>query len=217
MRGDFVEKTDVVVLKGTAQGVKMILDSDTPVMQVLEAMRAKVKEAENFFKGKCTVFVCGRRLDNSDRLRITSVMHTILPDAEVCFGEPHTSSLSTQSLDVPDNFKRIVPNRSMIRFHHGDIKSGEAISAAGDIFVFGNIEKGGHIYSAGSIYIMGRLAGFAHAGIENEKNAVIAAADFMPDGISIAALSTIFDNNTQKKGSKIAYLTNDTIFLHDFL
>ncbi len=212
-----MSKTDAVVLKGTAQGVKMILDSDTPVMQVLEIMRAKVKEAEGFFKGKCTVFVCGRMLHNSDRLRIISVMHTILPEAEVCFGEPHTSMRSISSLDVPENFKRIVPNRSTIRFHSGNIKSGEALSVSGDIFVFGNVEEGGHIYASGSIYIMGTLAGVAHAGVENGDGAVIAASNFCPESISIAELSANFENNTQKNNAKMAYITNDTIFLHDFL
>lgn len=212
-----MDKADAVVLKGTAQGVKMILDDNTPVMQILEQMREKIKEANGFFKGKCSVFVCGRRLDSSDRLRITSVMSTILPEAEIYFGEPHSTSDHISDLEIPTSLKRIVPNRTAIRFHKGDIKSGEAISATGDIFIFGSVEKNAHVYSAGSIYIMGYLKGFAHAGVEGNKNCVVSASLFAADGVSIADLSTKFENNTQKIGGKIAFLTNDTIFLHDFL
>ena len=76
-------KGDHVVIKGTPGVVYMIFDDEIPVMEILEELRVKIREHSAFFKGSFNICVTGREFTNSDKLRISCVMKTILPEASV--------------------------------------------------------------------------------------------------------------------------------------
>ena len=82
---NFDVSENFVKLKGTVNGVNMIVSENCSIMDVLEALRLKIKAYSGFFKGPCNVFVSGREFSNADRLRITSVMKTVFPEAVLIF------------------------------------------------------------------------------------------------------------------------------------
>ena len=237
--GEYMEKTEHLLLKGTAQGVKMILNENSSIMEILEALHEKVRSSRNFFKGKCNVIICGRELSSSDKIRIISVMRTVLPEAEVIFGDvPHknhtkagerfieklaeTAEESKQQLrphryEHTGEIKEIMPAKLNMRFYDSTVKNGEMLKVNGDVFIFGNVERDAFVYAVGSIYIFGTLEGSVYAGINGNDEAKVAAVVFRPKQLSISNATIDIGENMQENVPEIAILTNGTIFIDEFL
>lgn len=76
------------------------------------------------------------------------------------------------------------------------IRSGQAVTASGDILLIGKVHPGGMIRASGNIFIIGELHGVAHAGFEGDTKAVI-VADFQSKAqIRIADSVEIIDEKT---------------------
>ncbi|WP_407390026.1 septum site-determining protein MinC [Carnobacterium jeotgali] len=60
------------------------------------------------------------------------------------------------------------------------IRSGQVLTAPGNLLFVGKVHPGGMLRANGSIFIIGELMGIAHAGFEGNTNAVI-VADFHTD------------------------------------
>jgi septum site-determining protein MinC len=66
------------------------------------------------------------------------------------------------------------------------IRSGQVIRNDGHILILGDVNPGSAIESAGSIFVLGALRGMAHAGIEGDDQAIIAASVLQPTQLRIA-------------------------------
>ncbi len=178
-----MEKRRSVVLKGCAGGVNMILNPDVPLGEILDGMRDIIKSSSGFFKGECTVFVSGRELSRADKLRLTSVMSTIFPEAQLEFKSenilPAPEIVSKNHTDKGARFleelskaaeisksylktsRSIRPNKPDARVYSGNLKNGEILNCTSDVLIVGNVEKGASVNTDGNIYVMGRLSGTA--------------------------------------------------------
>lgn len=79
------------------------------------------------------------------------------------------------------------------------IRSGQTLTAKGDILLIGKVHPGGSIRADGSIFIIGELLGIAHAGFSGDDSAVV-VADFQTDAqIRIADNIQIIENKTHEK------------------
>ncbi len=70
--------------------------------------------------------------------------------------------------------------------HKGTVRSGQRVVSDGDLVVIGDVNPGGEVAAVGDVYIFGRLAGIAHAGIDGDERAIIAAAELRPLQLRIA-------------------------------
>ena len=224
-----MEKRKSVVLKGCADGVNMILDPDVPLGEILEDMRDIIKSSGSFFKGECTVFVTGRELSKADRLRLSSVMNTIFPEAVLEFkqeqpipapeiisknhtdkGAKFLQELSMAAKMSKEYFKitsAIRPNCPDARVYAGNLKNGDILNCTSDVLIVGNVEQGASVNAEGNIYVMGTLSGSAQT-------------------ISGTVRAVCFDAATLKLGEvsaeeitcnlKEIYLEENSIKLRDF-
>lgn len=217
-----MEKNKSVVLKGCAEGVNMILSPDAPLQQIIEEMRDIIKSSGGFFKGECTVIVSGRELSKADRLRVSSVMNTIFPEARVEYKQEqvlpapeiisknHTErgarfleELSKAAQMSKSYFKAsssIRPNKPDARVYEGTLTSGDVLECIGNILVVGNVEKGAKVHAGGSVYVMGNVMG----NIECEKGTVrainfdcgtVKIGGISKDNISGSAIEVYLDDN----------------------
>lgn len=104
---------------------------------------------------------------------------------------------------------------SVPRIEVNTIRSGEVIESDQDILVLGDLNPGGWIISRGNIYVMGALKGYAHAGVNGNDNAIIAAAVMEPMQLRIAnhILTSFPDHEIEDKVMKFAYVDEDNITL----
>ena len=217
-----MEKRKSVVLKGCAGGVNMILNPDVSLSEILEEMRDIIKSCGGFFKGECKVFVSGRELSRADKLRVSSVMSTIFPEAELEFKSenpiPAPEIISKNHTDKGAKFLEelskaaqisksylktshsIRPNRPDARVYSGNLKSGDVLNCTGDILVVGSVEKGATVSADGDVYIMGKISGNVQTSNGTIKavyfdGGTVKIGDVSKDGITGGAKEVYTDEN----------------------
>lgn len=235
-----MSKGDYVVLKGTVNGVNMLLSATADMNEILDCMREKIKSANGFFKGECDVFVSGRDLTKADKLRICSVMNTIFPEANMIFHQEitdvapditprnHTDKgarfmqeLIRTAEASKDALKGRVgllkPQRFDVKMYTGTVGNGEKISSSGDLLIVGNVELGGVVETTGNVYIMGRLSGKVVCGANVEGAGHVIATAFTPQSVQICGKIIEFDENAQECLPKMAYLLKEDICIEEIL
>ncbi|NEW04497.1 septum site-determining protein MinC [Paenibacillus sp. SYP-B3998] len=70
----------------------------------------------------------------------------------------------------------------------GIIRSGQTLHHEGDLLYLGDVNPGGTIICTGNIYVMGSLRGMAHAGVDGDESAIIAASHMRPTQLRIAGV-----------------------------
>ncbi len=235
---------DLVRLKGTGDGVKIYLSPDGGIAPVTHALHDKLDEFRKFFgSGHCNIYIMGRELSASDKMRIEAIISAMLPESTVNYGErklirtvrkerepkeadeaveetPETVKEPTIPVEqikevVTDNFKS-----SRARFFDGVVKAGRIVESDGHMVLMGSVEKGGKLIAAGNIIVMGGIYGEAEAGCMGSKGAYIAALELSPQKLSIAGKSKTFceteDEMNAEKSPEKAYLINNEIEIEKF-
>jgi septum site-determining protein MinC len=75
-----------------------------------------------------------------------------------------------------------------IKTLQGMVRSGQTLHHEGNLLFLGDVNPGGTITCTGNIYIMGSLRGMAHAGVDGDETAIIAASHMRPTQLRIAGL-----------------------------
>ncbi|MFC5447256.1 septum site-determining protein MinC [Paenibacillus aestuarii] len=70
----------------------------------------------------------------------------------------------------------------------GMVRSGQTLHHEGDLLYLGDVNPGGTIICTGNIYVMGSLRGMAHAGVDGNESAIIAASHMRPTQLRIAGI-----------------------------
>jgi septum site-determining protein MinC len=98
-------------------------------------------------------------------------------------------NLLIQSIDsdLPQD-EEVVPPLPSIKTVQGMVRSGQTLRHDGNLLFLGDVNPGGTIICTGNIYIMGSLRGMAHAGVDGDKSAIIAASHMRPTQLRIAGM-----------------------------
>ena len=96
---------------------------------------------------------------------------------------PQGNSSKTRSGDTQPNSK--TPQKLL--FHQGTLRSGDHLSAEGDVLLLGDVNPGARISAGGDVMVWGRLRGIAHAGQDGDTKAKIVALQLRPLQLRIAA------------------------------
>ena len=75
--------------------------------------------------------------------------------------------------------------------HQGTVRSGERISANGDLFIMGDVNPGAIVSANNNVYVWGKLLGKAFAGENGDKKASIASLWLNPIQLRICEIVAI--------------------------
>ncbi|MDY3031662.1 MAG: septum site-determining protein MinC [Clostridia bacterium] len=223
---------EIIRLKGTGDGVKIYIAPNSAIAEVIAALREKLGEYRSFFgNGKCNVYFIGENLTESDRIRLTSIAKTMLPEVSVSFGEKRLFKKLEKLLEkesteeAPTEPKPYIPTLEEViatnfkhnraRFFEGVVKPGKRVESDSHMILVGDVMKGGEVCASGNVIIFGRLMGNAIAGAGGSRDAYILALDFSPENIAITDIK--LENMPQDCGIKKAKLINNEIFVEEFL
>lgn len=81
--------------------------------------------------------------------------------------------------------------------HKFPIRSGQQLTAEGDLVIFGLVSAGAEVLAGGSIHIYGPLRGRALAGIKGNTNATISCQSLEAELVAIAGEYKLFENSEQ--------------------
>lgn len=177
---------DIVIFKGTMEGLHMVLDDKVNYAVLVEGLREKLHETADFFKGaKVNVLPGERELQPAQYFEISDILQkefglilarwvsvdgleTVVtqPDSRTALSEP---CREVESLIVPRT-----------------VRSGQEITHEGSILILGDLNHGASVMAGGDITVLGVCRGAAHAGINGDRRAWVAAYRLQPTQLRIA-------------------------------
>lgn len=208
-------ENELIKLKGTIDGVKIYLDSDGLIADIITSLYEKLRQFRKFFgDGHCNIYFVGRELSASDKMRLEAVVSAMLPESTVNYGERKRITSENdieKTLELPKEdmesvkaeeearieeeerpfkeIKEVVTTNfksSRARFYEGAVCRGKTVEADGHLILMGDVEEGGKLAAVGNVIVMGSLRGSVEAGCMGNDNAYIIAMDFAPEEIRIA-------------------------------
>ncbi|KFL44099.1 septum site-determining protein MinC [Lysinibacillus sp. BF-4] len=104
------------------------------------------------------------------------------------------SKVSSDVVTVEERNRHIERHKNEL--YVGMVRSGQVLRVPGDIVIIGNVNQNGRVEAGGNIYVLGRLKGIAHAGVDGNRKAVVAASFFEATHIMIADVIQTMSNET---------------------
>lgn len=216
-----MEKRELIAFKGMVDGVRINLDKDAPIFEILSELEGKVSESKGFFgDGDCRISFGGRRISEGEKLRLTEVTKRLLPLCRVEFDEERKQEMAQtdwilaykERAEKPSDIKHeqeavqndedaefvSVFRSNRARLYQGTVKEGMTLRSDGHLVLIGSVMEGGALIAAGNIVVVGGLYGSAHAGCNGHNGSYIIAMDMRPQSLAVA-----------KVGEEYVYRGND--------
>jgi septum site-determining protein MinC len=88
-----------------------------------------------------------------------------------------------------------------VAYHKGTLRSGQSISAVGNIVVLGDVNAGAELVASGDIVVWGALRGVAHAGAQGDDGACVYALRLEPMQLRISRCIAIAPPHEKRRKS----------------
>ncbi|MHA0857069.1 septum site-determining protein MinC [Paenibacillus sp. CMAA1364] len=168
-------KSNHVTIKGIKDGLVFLLDANCDFEDLLTELRYKLEYSHTNILAGPIIHVdikLGSRVVTEDQKNhILEIMK-------------QKGNLLVRS--VESEYKPEESTGSDITTICGIVRSGQTLQHQGNLLFLGDVNPGGSVTCTGDIYILGALRGMAHAGIEGNKDAIIAASYFAPTQLRIS-------------------------------
>jgi len=192
-------KSKHVRIKGVKDGLVFLLDDKCPFEDLLSELRFKLEHShQNILTGPVVhvdVKMGSRLVTDEDKEAVLSILKS-------------QGNLLIRSVDTMETPKSEVD--TPLSLMSGMIRSGQVLHHQGDLLFLGDVNPGGTITCTGDIYILGALRGMAHAGVDGNEGAVIAASMMSPTQLRIAEIISRPPDEwgTRESNMEFAYLLN---------
>lgn len=149
----------MVRFKGTPYGVKLVLDPAKEGEALVRALEEALAEHQSFLAGSALDIDLGRLPLAKD---VVSAIFDALARfpairiASISSGAHATTSLSARRRSTRGDGDTLI--------HYGTVRSGQVVSARGNLVVVGDVNHGGEVRAGRDIVVTGVLRGIAHAG-----------------------------------------------------
>lgn len=223
------------MIKGSSNGITVVLDNDMPFEELLDNISEKFKNASKFFNNaNMAISFNGRDLSSEEEKRILDIISEVSDLNIVCvldndneikevYENAVRKAMSSIELAAPAVEKQ---PKSECMFYKGTLRSGQIFEADGSVVVLGDVNPGGKVVAKGSVIVLGSLKGNIFAGVDGNENAFVVALEMSPMQIKIGdiiARSSDAGSVKTSKGRnkvkvlepKIAYVYDQNIYIED--
>jgi len=173
---------DTVRIKGTRNGLVIVLDSSCDFEDIKKNLLRKMESAKGFFKGaKFSLFQGHKDIPASQKTELESICRKfgLVPNTEEYTGI--RSDFTSDSRDYTNT-----GSGEAALLVHRTLRSGQKISSQAHIVILGDVHPGAEVVSGGNILVMGNCLGVVHAGAGGNRRAKVVAQRLAPTTISIA-------------------------------
>lgn len=202
-------KKQFVHMKGTKDGFILRLDDQCAYVDLVDELKGKVSEGS--IDGKVDVQLhLGYRYCSDEQLK---ELIGIVQQSE----QLSVSRVQSEVLTVKESNQKILESQQDT--YMGVVRSGQILRAPGDIIIVGNVNPNGRVEAGGNIYVLGKLKGIVHAGVQGNKEAIIAASRFEATHIMIADQVEVMSDEQVKKMNQTemlcAFIGNNGRIMYD--
>ena len=202
-------KEELISFRGIREGI-YVFAKEGDIKDIKLELDQKLKESIDFFKGANILGIKGEKLSEGEIEELLQIMT-----------EKYNLHISKEGLpsylDESKYYMGIY--EGMTKFISNTIRSGQVIEYDGNIVIIGDVNPGALIKARGNIIILGTLRGVAHAGIDGNKKAIVAAYDLQPTQLRIAnVIGRRPDGEITTSGlPEVAKLQNGEVFIEPYL
>lgn len=208
---------DMVSIKGTRNGLVIILDPNREFEEIRHTLLSKMESARGFFKGAKFSFFQGQQdipIHQKNELENICRQFGLVPNPEnqavlrTDFAEgPRRMPLASSKSDIGE--AALMVRRSL--------RSGQRISHQGHIVLLGNVHYGAEVVSGGNVLVMGSCLGIIHAGAGGDRTAKVVAHRLAPTVLSIADRRSSPEQIVSiPEGSQVARLSGQEIIFEPY-
>ncbi|MFB4166608.1 septum site-determining protein MinC [Virgibacillus sp. JSM 102003] len=174
-----LDRKQMITIKGTKDGLTLFIEDQGSFEAVMDELSDKL--AENNPKQdepvvSVTVKLGNRYLNDQQKEQLSE----LIGNKNRFFIQSFDSEVIRR--DEALNWKEDSDIKSINRI----VRSGQVLEIVGDLLLIGDVNPGGKVVTTGNIFIMGSLRGIAHAGLNGDREAVIAASYMKPSQLRIA-------------------------------
>lgn len=171
-------KEEIVIFKGSKEGLNIILKEDVPFNEIKKHFESKVKALKTFLTGSKITIKFSRSLKEEEIQELVDIIKD-KGKAEVLM------VLDDDNLLIRgNNFESILEGNA--KFYKGTLRSGQSINYNGNVVVVGDVNAGAEIVASGNIIVLGILRGAVFAGANSNQDSFIAALSLKPMQIRIS-------------------------------
>lgn len=227
-----MEESNSIIFKATNNGLILIMSESDDFEIIYNKVGKKLNAAGRFFKGSSLVVrYRGKKLTEEEEEKLCRLM-TEKTEAEIkSFEEDkdYDMKMPGKIFEVEENnehvpyyssfyFKGI--EEGITKFYKGTVRSGQLVSFNGNLVILGDVNPGAEVQAAGNIVVMGYLRGTVHAGMDGNKEAIIAALNLQPVQLRISNIITRPPDEAEHKGAiepEIAYIKDEQVYIERLL
>lgn len=173
-----------VKLKGTAEGLYLIVNMSYDREKVQDDLEKVVLEAKKFLGNSREIFLFLENTEQEDD--DMGFLESLLTSLGIKVNKKGLKKENAMT-KTNDSQKDIYSEGSTLLIRK-NIRSGQKIEHEGTIVIIGDVNPGAEIKALGHVIIIGSLKGNVHAGAGGDEEAVIYANKFSPNIIKIAGL-----------------------------
>ena len=203
---------NAVVIKSSKAGMTVILDSELPFDELLDAIAKKFSESARFWGSvQMTLTLEGRRLTAADEFQIVD---TITKNSQIeilCLLD--TDAERIERCEKALNDKLMELNSQTGQFYRGTLHRGDCLESEASIIIIGDVDHGARVTAKGNVIILGDLRGTVTAGVAGNLDAVVMAFEMAPLQIRISDISGRFNERNKRlgRGPMLAFVENEAI------
>lgn len=192
-------KSKHVRIKGIKDGLIFLLDDKCPFEDLLSELRYKLEHShQNILTGPIVhvdIKLGNRTVTEEDKEAVLEILK----------GQGNLLIRSIEALPAPGS-----EDNDALFLMSGILRSGQVLHHNGNLLYLGDVNPGGTIICSGDIYILGSLRGMAHAGVDGNEEAIIAASLMSPTQLRIADIISRPPDEweTRESSMEFAYLSN---------
>ncbi len=192
---------NAVILRGRSDGIAIEIASGR-WEDLLQLLSHRLEQTDGFFAGGYVVVDVGTRQLNEaevDLLGRVLASYALQPglvrttdertfQAALALGIP-CAHIGLDGSVINEAMPAQADDNTFPFFvYRGSLRSGQQLYRHEHIMIMGDVNPGAQVASNGDILIWGRLRGLAHAGVEGNLNAIIAALDLDPVQLRIGTV-----------------------------
>ena len=187
-----------LIFRGSKNGLYIFLKESMSIDEIRENLEKKIKPSLKFFEGARVANFKGKSLTREEFESLCELMNSEFK--MIVSGSYEESQENPQEKEEvkEDQFEDTKFDKvSCDELANGDIlmarttiRSGQLINSKGNIVIVGDVNPGAFLRAAGSIIVMGNMRGVAHAGMNGDYDAFIAAFNLQATQLRICDIIT---------------------------
>ncbi|MBC8075740.1 MAG: septum site-determining protein MinC [Chloroflexales bacterium] len=207
---------DLVAIKGSKDGLRVLLDPAAAWTLVLDALRHQLALGGHFFDGaQLTLDVGERPLDETQLSEVLTLMQQYGLQPASLAATTRESRNAARAAGIvarpaPPLVQPVGPEADAMLVWR-TVRSGQVVRHAGHITVIGDVNAGGEVIAGGNVVVWGRVRGVVHAGALGSRSAVICALDLRPTQLRIADLIAQPGGGNSSRAPEVARVEGDRI------